>query len=219
MADLQITIKDATNSTKNLLARDNGDATITPYHAEDSAQRTALLAALATLSTASNQTATKSVLDTLTAKVATATNQTTANGFLGDIKTALSGTLTVTGPLTAAQLTTAALATSANQTTANTSLATIATNTTGGSTAARQDEAKAELRAVQGVEAITVGTDGTPRRGLLIVCAGAGDVRIKLADDSQITIPVAVGLSMLPFAVKTVIASGTTATASFWSTL
>lgn len=179
MADLQITIKDATGSTKNLLARDNGDTTVTPYHTEDNAQRTALLAALATLSTAANQTASKATLDGISAKVATATNQATAN----------------------------------------TSLAMIATNTAGGSTAARQDEARAELRAVQGVEPITPGTDGTPRRGLLIVCTSPGDVRIKLADDSLLTIPVGVGLTILPLAVKTVVAAATTATATYWGTL
>ena len=45
------------------------------------------------------------------------------------------------------------------------------------------------------------GTDAPPRRALRISCTAAGNVAMKLADDSVETIPVDVGLSILPYAV------------------
>lgn len=89
----------------------------------------------------------------------------------------------------------------------------------GVATSAGQDATRVEMQAIQGVEAIVVGTDGTPRRGILVVCTTAGDVRLKFADNSLLTVPVSVGLTVLPFSVKTVVTSGTTAVANYWSTL
>ena len=65
--------------------------------------------------------------------------------------------------------------------------------------------------------AVTVGIDQVPQRAILIVCTAAGNVALKLADDSSVVVPVATGLSILPFAVKTVLAAGTTAAASYAS--
>ena len=61
------------------------------------------------------------------------------------------------------------------------------------------------------------GTDALPRRALRISCTAAGNVAMKLADDSVETVPVDVGLSILPYAVKAVLATGTTAVATYAS--
>lgn len=53
------------------------------------------------------------------------------------------------------------------------------------------------------------------RRGVAIVTRTAGDAALKLADGSTIVLPVTPGLSILPFAVTTVVAAQTTATATF----
>jgi hypothetical protein len=63
--------------------------------------------------------------------------------------------------------------------------------------------------------AIVVGTNQTPGRAVHVVCATAGDVKIRLADDTEILITVAVGASYLPFEAKTVVAAGTTAVATY----
>lgn len=70
-------------------------------------------------------------------------------------------------------------------------------------------------RAYRGSYAIVVDTDQAPRNGVQITCTGAGDVSFKMADDSTNIVPVAVGLTVLPYAVKTVNSSGTTATATY----
>ena len=69
-------------------------------------------------------------------------------------------------------------------------------------------------RAFQGAIPIVPGTDQAPCRGIAINCTTAGTIQLKLADDSLFVVPVQAGLSILPFAVKTVVAAGTTAVAT-----
>lgn len=64
----------------------------------------------------------------------------------------------------------------------------------------------------QGAVALVVNTDQSPRRGIALIATIAGSVTLKLADDSLIAVPVDPGLTILPFAVKTIQSSGTTAT-------
>ena len=68
-----------------------------------------------------------------------------------------------------------------------------------------------------GAQPIAIDTDLPPGRAILIDCAVAGRVSLKLADDSELSLPAGAGLSILPLAVKTVLAAGTTATASYAS--
>jgi len=49
MADANLDVKNASRDTKGLLARVNGDASLTLYHLEDTAQRAALIAALSAI--------------------------------------------------------------------------------------------------------------------------------------------------------------------------
>lgn len=67
----------------------------------------------------------------------------------------------------------------------------------------------------RGVVAIVVDTVGVPQRGVRIICTTAGNVAFKFADDSEDIEPVAVGLTVLPYAIKTVLSVGTTATATY----
>lgn len=48
-----------------------------------------------------------------------------------------------------------------------------------------------------------------------VVCTVAGNVKVTLDDGSTFTFPVAVGLSVFPWAVKQVFVTGTTATATY----
>lgn len=66
-----------------------------------------------------------------------------------------------------------------------------------------------------GAVAIAPGTDQPPLRAVAIACTVAGTVTLKLADGSMLAVPVQTGFSILPFAVRTVVAAGTTATASY----
>lgn len=66
-----------------------------------------------------------------------------------------------------------------------------------------------------GATAITPGTPFAPPRAIAVVAQGAGDVVFCFADASTITVPVSAGLSILPFAATQIIASGTTAAATF----
>jgi hypothetical protein len=52
-------------------------------------------------------------------------------------------------------------------------------------------------------------------RQLLINCTVAGNVKVKFSDASTLTIPVAEGLTVLPWAVIQVYVTGTTATATY----
>lgn len=69
--------------------------------------------------------------------------------------------------------------------------------------------------AFRGAAAIAVGLDHAPGRGLAINCAAAGDVMVKFADQSLLAVPVQPGLTILPFAVSSIVADGTTANAVF----
>lgn len=67
----------------------------------------------------------------------------------------------------------------------------------------------------RGAEALTVGSTYTARRAVGIVCTVAGNVSFKMTDDSDYVVPVDVGFSIFPFAVKGINTSGTTATATY----
>jgi len=54
-----------------------------------------------------------------------------------------------------------------------------------------------------------------PPRAIAIVAQSAGNVAFRFANASTITVPVSPGLTILPFAATQVLASGTTAAASF----
>lgn len=70
-------------------------------------------------------------------------------------------------------------------------------------------------RAYQGASTITPGTIQAPARAIAVQCAVAGTVTLRLADDSQIGLSVETGLTILPFAVKTVVTAETSAVASY----
>jgi hypothetical protein len=70
-------------------------------------------------------------------------------------------------------------------------------------------------RGYRGSVAIVVDTNQTPGRGVHVVCTGAGNVNLRLADDTTIIMPVATGASVLPFEAKTVLSASTTATATY----
>lgn len=72
-------------------------------------------------------------------------------------------------------------------------------------------------RAYQGVAPFTIGADQPAGRGLLITCTAAGQTALRFADGSTATLPIATGLTILPFAVRAILIAGTTATASFAS--
>jgi hypothetical protein len=55
----------------------------------------------------------------------------------------------------------------------------------------------------------------TVGRYLAIVCTVAGNVKIGFTGGSSITIPVVVGLTLLPWAVNQIYVTGTTATATY----
>lgn len=134
MSNQQISVKDANAASKLLLAQDNGDGTVSFYHVEDAAQRSALLAAFAPLASAANQIAGNNVLTTIannTVGNATAAAQATGNNTLATIASNTTG-----------------VATAAGQTSGNTSLATIAANTNGAATAAAQTTGNASLAAL-----------------------------------------------------------------------
>jgi hypothetical protein len=55
----------------------------------------------------------------------------------------------------------------------------------------------------------------TAGREFLINCTVAGNVKVAFSDASTLTIPVAVGLTVLPWAIIQVFVTGTTATATY----
>jgi len=71
--------------------------------------------------------------------------------------------------------------------------------------------------AFQGVVAMTVGTLYAAQRSIGILCTAAGNVQMTLADSSSLTLPVSVGFQTYPFAVTTIVAAGTTATATYYN--
>jgi hypothetical protein len=54
-----------------------------------------------------------------------------------------------------------------------------------------------------------------PPRAIAVVAQGSGNVAFRFEDASTIVIPVAPGLTIVPFAATHILASGTTAAASF----
>ncbi len=72
-------------------------------------------------------------------------------------------------------------------------------------------------RPYQGVAPLTVGVEQPAGRGLLVACTAPGQVALEFADGSSLALPVATGLTILPFAVRAVLAQGTTAAASYAS--
>jgi hypothetical protein len=56
-----------------------------------------------------------------------------------------------------------------------------------------------------------------PGISFLVICTVAGNVKVGMADGSTLTIPVAVGLTQLPWSVAQVFVTGTTATATYFN--
>lgn len=54
-----------------------------------------------------------------------------------------------------------------------------------------------------------------PPRAIAVVAQGAGTIALRFADATMIAVPISPGLTILPFAATQVVASGTTAAASF----
>jgi len=77
------------------------------------------------------------------------------------------------------------------------------------------DTLHTDERPIQGMLVITPDSNQTTGRQIAINCTAAGNVQLKLADDTLLTIPVDIGLLILPFAVKTVVSAQTTATATY----
>mgnify|MGYP001280261398 FL=1 len=71
--------------------------------------------------------------------------------------------------------------------------------------------------AYRGAIPFEIDVDQQPRRALAVICTTSGTVTLKLADNSVIAVPISQGLSLLPFAVKSVTAQGTTAIASYFN--
>ncbi len=58
------------------------------------------------------------------------------------------------------------------------------------------------------------GVDQSPGRAVAIVATRGGNVALRLASDTVLTVPVAAGLTILPFEAKTIVAGETTAVAA-----
>ena len=72
-----------------------------------------------------------------------------------------------------------------------------------------------DYASARGAYALTVGTPALPGRVFAVICTTAGNVAVQFADGSTLTVPVATGLTLLPFMVAQVLSSGTTATATY----
>jgi hypothetical protein len=70
-------------------------------------------------------------------------------------------------------------------------------------------------RGFQGASPIVPGTVQTPGRAVALVCSVAGTAAFELADGSAFSVPVERGLTILPFAVRTILVAGTTASAIY----
>jgi hypothetical protein len=68
-----------------------------------------------------------------------------------------------------------------------------------------------------GAVAMTVGTTYPAQRSVGVLCTGAGNVTFQFSDASTLTLPVAVGWQIFPFACTEIIAAGTTATATCYN--
>ena len=62
---------------------------------------------------------------------------------------------------------------------------------------------------------IALDTPFAPPRAVAVIAQGPGNVAFRFANASAITVPVSAGLTVLPFAATQILASGTTAAASF----
>ena len=63
---------------------------------------------------------------------------------------------------------------------------------------------------------MTVGVNYAAQRSIGVLDTVAGNVTFTFADASTITLPVYVGWNTFPFAVTSISASGTTATATYY---
>jgi hypothetical protein len=77
------------------------------------------------------------------------------------------------------------------------------------------DPVPTAARGYKTATAIVVGTNQTPGRAVHVTCSVAGDIKLRLTDDSEVVLTVGTGVTILPFEAKTVIAAGTTATATY----
>lgn len=68
-------------------------------------------------------------------------------------------------------------------------------------------------------QARTITTSDTvvnvPAQALAVMCTVAGNIKVQLLNAATITVPVAVGLVILPLAAVSVFTTGTTATATY----
>lgn len=85
----------------------------------------------------------------------------------------------------------------------------------GAASAAKQDLVLAQNAPYGSRVAAAVGATLAVGRALEIVVTAAGNVSLVLADNSTTTIPVNVGLSIIPYGVKQIVSAGTTATATY----
>lgn len=67
----------------------------------------------------------------------------------------------------------------------------------------------------RGARPIVLDTPFAPARAVAVIAQGAGNVAFRFADASAIAVPVAAGLTILPFAATQIVAAGTTAAATF----
>jgi hypothetical protein len=65
--------------------------------------------------------------------------------------------------------------------------------------------------------AITPDTPFAAPRAIAVVAQGAGNVAFRFANANTLTVPVAAGLTILPFAATQVLAAGTTAAAACYA--
>lgn len=86
---------------------------------------------------------------------------------------------------------------------------------------ARQAAPIADINSAAIAEPVLVVPDDTatfapPGLGLTIIASGAGNLAIKFHNAVTLTIPIAVGLTILPFSPQQVLATGTTLTGSIY---
>ena len=65
--------------------------------------------------------------------------------------------------------------------------------------------------------ALELGTTFDAPRAIAVIAQGVGVAAFRFADDSEITVPISSGLTILPFAATEIMGSGTTAIASFYA--
>lgn len=75
-----------------------------------------------------------------------------------------------------------------------------------------------EDRSIEGVKSVPTASDTVTfneGRYLAIVCTVAGNVKVGFLDGTTLVIPVLVGLTILPWKVRQVFSTSTTATATY----